>query len=62
MLALAAKPARVAGFGELQEFLERGFDAFRHMGGAAEFLQTVETREKAILERLFAGHPRPFAA
>jgi hypothetical protein len=62
MLALAAKPARVAGFGELQEFLERGFDAFRHMGGAAEFLKTVETREKAILERLFAGHPRPFAA
>jgi hypothetical protein len=60
MLALSRKPARAAGFGELQEFLERGFDAFRHMGGAAEFLKAIETREKAILERLFAGHPRPF--
>lgn len=60
MLILARRPARVAGFGELQDFLERGFDAFRHMGGAAEFVNTIETREKLILERLFAGHPRPF--
>jgi hypothetical protein len=60
MLALSRKPARAAGFGELQEFLERGFDAFRHMDGAAGFLKTIETREKAILERLFAKHPRPF--
>lgn len=62
MLILARRPARVAGFGELQDFLERGFDAFRHMGGAAgEFVKIIETRERRILERLFAGHPRPFA-
>ncbi len=60
MLILARRPARIAGFGELQDFLERGFDTFRHMGGAAEFIKTIETREKLILERLFAGHPRPF--
>jgi hypothetical protein len=60
MLILARRPARAAGLGELQDFLERGFDAFRHMRGAAEFLQTIETREKRILERLFAGHARPF--
>lgn len=60
MLALSKKPARAAGFGELQEFLERGFEAFRHMGGAAGFLKTIEAREKAVLERLFAKHPRPF--
>lgn len=60
MLILARRPARMAGFGELQDFLERGFDAFRHMGGADEFIRIIETREKAILERLFAGHPRPF--
>lgn len=60
MLTLARQPARVTGFSELQEFLERGFDAFRRMGGAAEFLNTIETREKAILERLFAAQPRPF--
>lgn len=60
MLILARRPARMAGFGELQDFLERGFDAFRHMDGAAQFLNTIETREKLILERLFAGEPRPF--
>jgi hypothetical protein len=60
MLALSRKPARAAGFGELHAFLERGFDAFRHMGGAAGFLKTIETREKAALERLLAKHPRPF--
>jgi hypothetical protein len=60
MLVLARKPARMAGFGELHEFLERGFDAFRHMGGASEFLKTIETREKRIMERLLAGQPRPF--
>ncbi|HET7366169.1 MAG TPA: hypothetical protein VFJ70_21545 [Burkholderiales bacterium] len=59
-LILARRPARAAGFGELQDFLERGFAAFRHMGGAGAFLKTIETREKLILERLFAGQPRPF--
>jgi len=60
LLILARAPARAAGVGELQDFLERGFDAFRRMGGATEFLTTIETREKLILERLFAGHPQPF--
>jgi hypothetical protein len=60
MLKLARKPAKLAGFGELQDFLERGFTAFRHMGGAAEFLQTVATRERLILDRILARHPRPF--
>ena len=60
MLVLARKPARSAGFGELQDFLERGFVAFRRMGGAATFLKTIEQRETLILERLFAGKPRPF--
>jgi hypothetical protein len=60
MLKLARKPARLAGFGELQDFLERGFTAFSHMDGSAKFLETVTTREKAILTRIRAGHPRPF--
>jgi hypothetical protein len=62
LLVLARTPARAAGFGELQDFLERGFEAFRQMGGAAEFLKSIETRETQILERLFAGTPRPFDA
>ena len=59
-LKLARRPARSGGFAELQDFLERGFAAFRHMHGAGEFLATIESREKAVLERLFAGSPKPF--
>jgi hypothetical protein len=59
-LRLMRKPAQVAGFGELQSFLERGFVAFRHMGGAERFLRTVGTRERRILQRLFAGAAQPF--
>ncbi|HSD59344.1 MAG TPA: hypothetical protein VLC55_00630 [Burkholderiales bacterium] len=62
VLKLARKPAQVAGFAELHDFLERGFGAFRHMGGAEEFLETIVSRETRLLERIFAGHPRPFGA
>jgi hypothetical protein len=46
-------PARAAGMGALQAFLEGGFDAFGAMGGATEFLQAIETRENALAKRLF---------
>jgi hypothetical protein len=54
------RPARLAGFGELQDFLERGFRAFHHMEGAGEFLDTIQQREMLVLERIYARHPRPF--
>jgi hypothetical protein len=38
MLKLMRGPAHLAGLGELHEFLERGFNAFRGMGSASEFL------------------------
>lgn len=53
-------PARAAGLGELHEFLERGFRAFRIMRGADEFLQTIDRRERQINAQLFAGRARPF--
>jgi hypothetical protein len=46
-------PARAAGMGALQTFLEAGFDAFGAMGGAREFLGAIETRETALAQRLF---------
>jgi hypothetical protein len=61
VLKLARNPARVAGFAELHDFLERGFQAFRHMGGAGEFLETIVSRETRIMDRIFDAHPRPFA-
>jgi hypothetical protein len=59
-LRLMRQPARLAGLSDLQDFLERGFQAFEAMGGAQEFLVTVERRETEILERLFSGAPSPF--
>jgi hypothetical protein len=49
------KPARLAGLSKLQSFLERGFAAFRKMGGADEFLRLVIARERKLLNALFAG-------
>jgi hypothetical protein len=46
-------PARAAGLGALQAFLEAGFDAFGAMRGAREFLATIQARETALVERLF---------
>jgi len=54
-------PALLAGFSALQNFLERGFNAFHHMQGADEFLGTIVTRETQILDRIYASHPDPFA-
>ncbi|HEX9194993.1 MAG TPA: hypothetical protein VF854_03155 [Azonexus sp.] len=48
-------PAKMAGLGELQAFLERGFDAFRTMREAAEFLELIVSREREYSAALFAG-------
>ncbi len=58
-LSLMRKPAILAGLGELQDFLERGYAAFLDMGGAEEFLGLVVSRERAVLEALFAGDDSP---
>lgn len=54
------QPARLAGLGALQDFLERGFRAFRHMEDPGEFLDTIDQREIRILDRIYARHPDPF--
>jgi hypothetical protein len=54
-LKLMRGPAQVAGLGALQHFLESGFDTFRAMRGAAEFLATVQQREQALVQALFDG-------
>ena len=54
-IRLARGPAHAAGYGQLQDFLERGFDAFKRMDGAGEFLATIDQRERALMEGLFAG-------
>ncbi|MEO8346451.1 MAG: hypothetical protein ABI607_12225 [Betaproteobacteria bacterium] len=60
-LAMMRQPARMAGLSGLQDFLERGFSAFRSMHGADEFLRVIETRELQILEAIVGGATDPFA-
>jgi hypothetical protein len=56
-LRLMRLPARAAGLGALQSFLEAGFDTFRGMRGADEFLRLVGGRERALAATLFETEP-----
>lgn len=53
-------PARAAGFGLLQSFLERGLFAFRAAGDGTEFIDTIWRREREVMRRLLAGDKKPF--
>jgi hypothetical protein len=55
MLRMMRAPAEAAGFGHLHHFLQNGFDAFRSMGPAGEFLRIISSRETALMQALFAG-------
>lgn len=56
-LRLMRSPARVAGLGELQKFLERGFDTFREMPDPSYFLDQVSTRERSLAKQLYSESP-----
>lgn len=60
LLKLSRGPAKAAGLGELQGFLERGVDAFTKVGEPERFLDEIEHSERMLSERLFAGDPDPF--
>ena len=60
MIKTVRGPARAAGFGLLQSFLEQGFTAFRIMGDGTEFIETIFEKESEVMERLFAGDENPF--
>ena len=53
-------PARAAGFGLLQAFLEQGLRAFQIMGDGTEFIETIWNNEDKVMQRLFAGDTNPF--
>lgn len=61
LLASARLPARLLGLQHLQGFLERGFTAFNHLGGAETFLARIHRQEHCIARRLAAGAAEPFA-
>jgi hypothetical protein len=54
-LRAARLPAHAAGFGALQDFLERGYAAFQAMQGAAALLEAIEERERCLMTALLSG-------
>src|SRR5690606_23797507 len=60
LLAFSRGPAKLAGLGELQTFLERGFAAFEALGDVDAFVTEIEGDESAVSQRLFAAAPDPF--
>jgi hypothetical protein len=59
-LTMMRQPAKLAGMSALQDFLERGFAAFRDMNGATEFLAAIEERETRIMDAIVDGAYDPF--
>jgi hypothetical protein len=57
-LKVVRGPVTRAGWGELHDWIERGFLAFQHMHGAKEFLATIETREMALLNAAIPNRGR----
>lgn len=59
MLRMMRGPATAAGLGDLQRFLETGFDTFggmaRQRGAVEAFLSTVQERESVLMDTLFAA-------
>ena len=60
LLKISRMPARAMGFGELQGFLERGFEAFGQLGDTAPFLTDIRASETRAMQRLLAGDADPF--
>ncbi len=48
-------PAAAAGLSALQGFLEEGFESFGELPDPRAFLESVATRERALMARLFAA-------
>lgn len=55
LLATMRAPARAAGFGELQTFLEHGFRTFRRIPDIDLFLELLQQRMDEVFEYMFTS-------
>ena len=55
MLWAMRGPAHAAGFGALQEFLERGYNNFREIPDIEHFLDEIDTRMTTFFETIFTA-------
>jgi len=54
-LAMMRMPARLMGLKDLQDLLERGYDALSGIGDVEVFLRLIMARERRLMKALFAG-------
>jgi hypothetical protein len=59
-MKLVRRPAQRAGWGELYDFLARGYAAFKQLCDVPTFVGTIAQRERRILDQIFSGNPDPF--
>jgi len=55
-LKVVRTPVSRAGWGDLHDWIERGFFAFQRMHGAKEFLATIHDREMSFLAAAIPNH------
>ena len=55
LLRTMRTPAHAAGFGALQEFLEKGFTTFREIPDIDHFLREIEGRMISVFERIYTS-------
>jgi hypothetical protein len=59
LLQAAHLPAHAAGFGALQDFLERGYAAFRDMPEPERLVRAIAERETNFMRSMFDGIATP---
>ena len=59
-LSVMKGPARLAGLSDLHQFLDRGFSTFKKMNKPAPFVETIVSRERQVLARIYTGRSDPF--
>ncbi len=60
MLKVMRKPAQLAGLGDLQRFLEQGFNTFKAMKAPRQFVSSIVRREREVMANIYAGKAKPF--
>jgi hypothetical protein len=56
LIKMSKKPAKIAGFLTLHNFLSKGYNAFKHIGDIESFIRPIVTQERIILSELFKGN------
>ncbi len=59
-LTIMKAPARIAGLGDLHEFLDQGFSTFKQMRDPAAFVATIVGRERRVMANIHDGKKDPF--